>query len=54
MNTIIIKMVGNFYLALRMFVDPRDLGRVAFEVRRKAPGDTHNTRLPDCEFTRKE
>jgi Uma2 family endonuclease len=47
-------IVGNFYLALRTFVDVRDLGRVAFEVRRKVDDDDHNARLPDCQFTRKE
>jgi Uma2 family endonuclease len=46
-------IVGNFYLALRTFVDPRDLGRVAFEVRRRAKDDDQNSRLPDCEFTSK-
>lgn len=47
-------IIGNLYLVLRTFVDPRDLGRVAFEVRRKAKDDDHNARLPDCEFTSKE
>ena len=46
--------VGNFYLALRLFVEPRDLGRVAFEVRRRMPNDKRNARLPDAEFTSKE
>lgn len=46
-------IVGNLYLALRNFVDPRDLGRVAFEVRRRMPGDDSNARLPDAEFTSK-
>ncbi len=47
-------IVGNIYLTLRVFVDKNGLGRVAFEVRRKIPGDEHNARLPDVEFTRKE
>jgi Uma2 family endonuclease len=47
-------VVGNLYFALRRFVEERDLGRVAFEVRRRVPHDTHNSRLPDAEFTRKE
>lgn len=46
-------IIGNVYLLLRLFVEPRDLGRVAFEVRRKIPGDEHNARLPDVEFTSK-
>ena len=44
---------ANLYDALRDFVKPRDLGRVLFEVRRKIPGDEHNARLPDVEFTSK-
>jgi len=47
-------IVGDLYLALRTFVDQHDLGRVAFEVRRRVPGDQHNARQPDLEFTRKE
>ena len=47
-------IVGNIYITLRVFVDKNGLGRVAFEVRRKMPGDEHNARLPDVEFTRKE
>ena len=44
-------VIGNIYMTLRMFADPRDLGRVAFEVRRKMADDNHNARLPDVEFT---
>jgi Uma2 family endonuclease len=47
-------VVGNFYIALRLFVEPRDLGRVAFEVRRRMPDDKRNARLPDAKFTSKE
>ncbi|MCA0456802.1 MAG: Uma2 family endonuclease [Chloroflexi bacterium] len=47
-------IIGNVYMPLRLFVDPRGLGRVAFEVRRKIIGDDHNARLPDVEFTSKE
>jgi Uma2 family endonuclease len=47
-------IVGNIYITLRVFVDKNGLGRVAFEVRRKMPGDEHNARLPDVEFTRKD
>jgi Uma2 family endonuclease len=47
-------IVGNIYITLRIFVDKNGLGRVAFEVRRKMPGDEHNARLPDVEFTCKE
>lgn len=47
-------IVGNIYMALRMFVEPRSLGRVAFEVRRRVEGDDYNARLPDAEFTSKE
>ncbi len=47
-------IVGNLYLLLRLFAEKRDLGRVAFEVRRKLPDDEHNARLPDVEFTAKE
>ncbi|HEX2905217.1 MAG TPA: Uma2 family endonuclease [Phototrophicaceae bacterium] len=47
-------IVGNLYLALRLFVDQHGLGRVAFEVRRRVPDDEHNARLPDAEFTSKE
>jgi Uma2 family endonuclease len=47
-------IVGNLYVQLRTFAESRDLGRVAFEVRRKAPDDPINTLLPDAEFTRKE
>lgn len=47
-------IAGNLYAALRAFVKPNGLGRVAFEVRHKQPGDFHNARLPDVEFTRKE
>lgn len=46
-------VVGNFYLALCLFVEPRDLCRVAFEVRRRMPDDKRNARLPDAEFTSK-
>lgn len=38
-------VVGDLYLLLRLFVDEHDLGRVAFEVRRKVPHDDHNARL---------
>jgi len=44
-------IIGNIYMPLRMFADPRDLGRAAFEVRRKMSDDNHNARLPDVEFT---
>ena len=47
-------IVGNLYISLRAFVDKNGLGRVAFEVRRKLPGDEHNALLPDVEFTRQE
>jgi Uma2 family endonuclease len=47
-------IVGNPYYVLRVFVDERGLGRVAFEVRRKMPDDAHNARLPDVEFTAQE
>jgi Uma2 family endonuclease len=47
-------IIGNIYLYVRLFSDKNDLGRVAFEVRRKIPGDKHNARLPDLEFTSKE
>jgi Uma2 family endonuclease len=47
-------VVGDLYMALRTFVDQHDLGRVAFEVRRRVPGDQYNARQPDLEFTRKE
>ena len=47
-------IVGNIYAELRAFVKPRDLGRVAFEVRRQMPDDDHNARLPDVEFTSKQ
>lgn len=47
-------VVGDIYVSLRLFVDEYDLGRVAFEVRRKMPHDDHNARLPDVEFTSKE
>lgn len=47
-------IVGNIYRPIWTFVDQHDLGRVAFEVRRRVPGDEHNARLPDLEFTRKE
>lgn len=43
--------VANIYDALRDFVKPRSLGRVLFEVRRQIPGDEHNARLPNVEFT---
>src|SRR5215207_3862350 len=46
--------VGNTYTFLREFVKPRNLGRVAFEVRRQMPDDQHNARLPDVEFTSTE
>lgn len=46
-------LIGNLYLFLRLYNDAHDLGRVAFEVRRKVPGDDHNARLPDLEFTSK-
>jgi Uma2 family endonuclease len=45
---------GDTYMLLRLFADPRDLGRVTFEVRRRVAGDDHNARLPDVDFTRKE
>ncbi len=44
-------VAGNFYAALREFVRPRNLGRVAFEVRYRVPEDQHNARLPDVSFT---
>jgi Uma2 family endonuclease len=47
-------VVGDIYMELRLFVDARDLGRVTFEVRRRAKGDDLNARLPDVDFTRKE
>ena len=47
-------IAGNVYSALREFVKPRHLGRVAFEVRRQLPDDTLNARLPDVEFTSTE
>lgn len=47
-------IIGDIYFPLRTFVDQHNLGRVAFEVRRKMPGDDHNARLPDVEFTAKE
>lgn len=47
-------IVGNIYRPLWAFVDQHDLGRVAFEVRRRIPGDQYNARQPDLEFTRKE
>lgn len=47
-------IVGNIYFALRTFVQANDLGRVAFEVRRRVPDDNHNARLPDVEFTSTE
>jgi len=46
-------VIGNIYMPLRLFSDTHDLGRVAFEVRRKIVGDNHNARLPDVEFTSK-
>lgn len=45
---------GNLYIPLRLFAEQHDLGRAAFEVRRQMPGDDHNARLPDVEFTSKE
>ncbi|MBN8592933.1 MAG: Uma2 family endonuclease [Anaerolineae bacterium] len=42
---------GNAYFLIRAFVEPRGLGRVAFEVRRRVPEDNRNTFLPDVEFT---
>ena len=45
-------IAGNLYFALRLFVEPKGLGRVLFEVRHQVPGDEHNARLPDVEFTR--
>ena len=47
-------LAGNIYFHLRMFVTKHGLGRVAFEVRRKLPGDEHNVRLPDVDFTNTE
>jgi Uma2 family endonuclease len=47
-------IVGNLYLKLRIFVDENGLGRVTFEVRRRVPGDEHNARLPDLDFTSQE
>jgi Uma2 family endonuclease len=47
-------VAGNFYAALREFVRPRNLGRVAFEVRFRMPEDQHNARLPDVSFTSTE
>lgn len=47
-------IAGNIYAELRAFIKPRELGRVAFEVRRQLPNDAHNARLPDVEFTRAE
>src|SRR5689334_20272676 len=46
-------IVGNIYTDVRTFAEPRDLGRAAFEVRRRMPNDPHNARLPDVEFTTK-
>ena len=45
-------IAGSLYFALRLFVEPNALGRVLFEVRHQVPGDEHNARLPDVEFTR--
>lgn len=42
---------SNVYDPLRDFVKARNLGRVLFEVRRRVPGDEHNARLPDVEYT---
>jgi len=42
---------GNIYFHLRSFVQPSGLGRVVFEVRRQIPGDEHNVRVPDVDFT---
>lgn len=47
-------IAGNIFAELRAYVKPRDLGRVAFEVRRQIPDDKHNARLPDVEFTSKD
>jgi len=47
-------IAGNIFAELRAHVKANDLGRVAFEVRRQIPGDEHNARLPDVEFTSKD
>ncbi|MBC8098503.1 MAG: Uma2 family endonuclease, partial [Armatimonadetes bacterium] len=47
-------IASNIFGALRDFVRPRDLGRLLFEARHQLPGDDHNARLPDVEFTHKE
>jgi Uma2 family endonuclease len=44
-------IAGNAYFHMRVFVEPRGLGRVAFEVRRQIPGDSSNSFLADVEFT---
>lgn len=44
-------IVGNIYFHLRAFVEANGLGRVTFEVRRQPPGDDHNVRVPDVDFT---
>jgi len=47
-------IAGNIFAELRTHVKANDLGRVAFEVRRRIPDDEHNARLPDVEFTSKD
>lgn len=47
-------IAGNIFAGLRAFAKEHNLGRVAFEVRRQIPGDHHNARLPDVEFTSKD
>ncbi len=44
-------IAGNAYFLIRGFVEPRGLGRVAFEVRRRMPEENHNAFMPDVEFT---
>lgn len=47
-------IAGNIYTFLRLFILPRNLGRIVFEVRFRLKGDNHNSRLPDVSFTRAE
>lgn len=44
-------IAGNIYFRLRSFAEPKNLGRVAFEVRRQVPDDEQNARIPDVDFT---